>query len=122
MDLSPCIPWQGRIRADGYGTLGVRLAHRAVYEREVGEIPDGLELDHLCRVRDCVNTDHLEPVTRQENIARSSVGQWQLRKTQCPRGHLYSPENTGMTNTSRYCKACKRIKVREWRERQKENA
>jgi hypothetical protein len=72
---TPCWIWQLSLHArTGYGakkTNGVStLAHRAVYEHHVGPIPDGLELDHLCRVRACVNPAHLEPVTHKENVRR----------------------------------------------------
>jgi transcriptional regulator with XRE-family HTH domain len=71
-----CWIWRGRINQAGYGEIkvpgGRRLkAHRATYEHHVGPIPDGLDLDHLCRVRPCVNPAHMEPVTRRENIQRS---------------------------------------------------
>lgn len=111
MDLTPCEPWQGRIRADGYGTLGVKMAHRAVYERLVGPIPDGLELDHLCKNRACVNVQHLEPVTRGENIARSDVGRANRRKTHCPHGHVFDGRQV---DGRRYCKTCKRAATRRW--------
>ena len=72
-DANGCWLWTGAL-LDGYGIVkvggGVRRAHRVVFEFERGPIPDGLELDHLCRVRRCVNPDHLEPVTKAENIRR----------------------------------------------------
>lgn len=72
-----CWIWTGSIDRDGYGYLhdGRRHnAHRWTYEKFVGPIPDGLEIDHLCRVRPCVNPDHLEPVTRLENNLRRWYG------------------------------------------------
>ncbi|MFI9344986.1 HNH endonuclease signature motif containing protein [Streptomyces sp. NPDC052773] len=69
-----CWLWKGHVLPTGYGTVNafgtVLLAHRAAYRLLVGPIPDGLTLDHLCRVTHCVNPDHLEPVTRRENIRR----------------------------------------------------
>ena len=59
------------------------MAHRAVYEHLVGPIPEGFQLDHLCRVRECVNPAHLEPVTQQENIRRGEVA----TKAECVNGH-----------------------------------
>lgn len=79
---SGCWLWRGTITKVGYGTIfewreGQKHrpgAHRVVYEALVGPIPEGLDLDHLCRVRNCVNPSHLEPVTRRENLRRG-VGQ-----------------------------------------------
>jgi hypothetical protein len=72
-----CWVWQWRIGPDGYGVVHVRRsprqAHRVIYESHVGPIPAGLDLDHLCRVRACVNPAHLEPVTRAENIRRGTA-------------------------------------------------
>jgi len=71
-------------------------AHRYSFERYRGFIPDGLQLDHLCRNRCCVNPWHLDPVTNRTNSIRSSctfVGA-NVRKTHCPNGHAYSFENT----------------------------
>lgn len=92
-----CWLWTAPLRNDGYGEIGSGgregkqiLAHRASYLSFVGPIPDGLELDHLCRVRCCVNPAHLEPVTRAENNRRGLNG---VLKTHCKRGHLFVPEN-----------------------------
>lgn len=69
-----CWIWQRSLGEKGYGVVRVdgRLvgAHKAYWERENGPVPDGLELDHLCRVRKCVNPAHLEPVTHRENVRR----------------------------------------------------
>jgi HNH endonuclease len=69
-----CWLWQGALHSAGYGFLSVggrnQLAHRVAYRLFVGPIPDGLELDHLCRVKHCVNPAHLEPVTTAENLRR----------------------------------------------------
>jgi hypothetical protein len=69
-----CWLWTAAISPNGYGKFMVSgrpvNAHRLVYQLTVGPIPDGLDLDHLCRVRHCVNPDHLEPVTRSENLLR----------------------------------------------------
>ncbi len=73
---TPCHIWQGALSSDGYGRVWVPEAGRAMathviaYERKHGPIPDGLEPDHLCRVRACGNPDHLEPVTHAENMRR----------------------------------------------------
>lgn len=71
---TPCWVWQGHIqKGTGYGTLGIHLAHRLSWERVNGSVPEGLDLDHLCRVRCCINPAHLEPVTRRENVMRGVV-------------------------------------------------
>ena len=76
IDESGCWLWTASIR-DGYGQIrdsgSVRGAHRVMFEQLVGEVDEGMDLDHLCRVRRCVNPDHLEPVTRLENILRSPI-------------------------------------------------
>src|SRR6188472_1096483 len=64
---TPCWVWNGAVRTTGYGQFSrCTFAHRLSYETHVGPIPDGLDIDHLCGVRLCVNPDHLEPVTRAE--------------------------------------------------------
>lgn len=77
--VTPCWVWQRSILNTGYGQTSVagrmEKAHRAVYEREVGPIPEGLVLDHLCKVRSCVRPSHLEPVTQAENVRRRWAGQ-----------------------------------------------
>lgn len=76
--LSPCWLWTGKQHKKGYGLIQVRgkrqRAHRYVYEQLVGPIPEGLEIDHLCRNKPCVNPDHLEPVTLRENLRRYYSG------------------------------------------------
>ncbi len=86
-------------------------SHRVVYEALVGPIPEGLVLDHLCRVLNCVNPNHLEPVTHQENVRRG-VGPTAVnsQKTHCPQNHEYTKENTYYGNGSRYCKICLSVK------------
>jgi len=72
-----CWLWQGIINEAGYGKLKVSKrwvkAHRYSYELFVGDIPEGLTLDHLCRNRSCVNPGHLEPVTLRENVLRGAA-------------------------------------------------
>lgn len=101
-----CWEWIGAKGADGYGKFAIEgfiSAHRAAYTLLVGPIPDGLEIDHLCRNRACVNPDHLEPVSRSENIRRGVAG-----RTHCRRGHAFTPENTRLGPDGRRCRACQR--------------
>lgn len=94
-------------------------AHRYAYEHFIGPIPEGLQVDHLCRVRNCVNPDHLEAVTCRENVLRGDgVAAANARATHCPQGHAYDEANTyTWTNGGRHCRACARIKTREQRAR-----
>ncbi len=118
-----CWPWARPAWTSGYGGLrvnGIKVAaHRLSYELLVGPIPEGLVIDHLCRVRICVNPRHLEPVTFRENILRGAgTGAHHARKTHCLRGHPFEPPN-GYTNSMGYrgCHACDRIRYAARRER-----
>lgn len=127
--LGPCIPWEGRINADGYGTIGADLAHRRAWTQRHGLIPPGATIDHLCHTleckgnalcphRRCVNVDHMEIVSADENKRRGRSWRWRKEVTHCPHGHEYTADNTGRTKSgSRYCRACKREKSREARAR-----
>lgn len=112
--LSGCWLWTGKT-SNGYGVVGVggragrtMKAHRAAYESLVGAIPVGMDLDHLCRVRNCVNPAHLEPVTRRENLKRSPLTP--AGKTHCPRGHDLGSAAPGRR---RLCRECHRVWDRE---------
>jgi hypothetical protein len=90
--------------------MGTALAHRVSYEIYKGAIPDGMQVDHLCRVRSCVNPDHLEAVPQATNLERGEgfVGQ-NVRKTHCPRGHQYDSTYTRPSGkTERICTTCRR--------------
>lgn len=106
-DPSGCWLWTGSHSLSGYGRIpfgrSTLATHRVAYEALVGVIPEGLELDHLCRNRGCCNPAHLEPVTHQENILRRT-----RLITHCPKGHEYTPENTKwIKGSSRACRKCR---------------
>ena len=109
-----CWLWVGGRDGDGYGELKAGrkkiMAHRFAYEILVGPIPDSLTLDHLCRVRVCVNPDHLEPVTSVINVMRGE-SPWAInaRKTHCVRGHLLEGSNLcERKDGRRECRTCTR--------------
>lgn len=92
--LTPCWIWTGTIE-DGYGRItqqGFRRAHVLYYVKAKGPVPEGLEIDHLCRNRACVNPDHLEAVPRQVNVQRGYKARG--KPTHCKHGHEFTPRNT----------------------------
>lgn len=115
---SGCWIWIGQDCSHGYGKLthqGVTdYAHRISYILHKGDIPNGLVLDHLCRVRCCVNPEHIEVVTRGENVLRGeSVAAKYKNRTHCKNGHALSGGNIITVRTrpgTRICRACKRIR------------
>jgi len=118
--LGECWLWAVPTRPDGYGQFSIgrstAYAHRFAYEAAVGPIPPGMELDHLCRVRHCVNPAHLEPVTPRENVMRGQTpAAKNAAKTRCPAGHEYTAENTIVFRRERSCRACVNGRKRERR-------
>jgi hypothetical protein len=126
-----CWAWTGALTR-GYGRFTTRregvttwhAAYRWAYEQMVGEIPKGLDLDHLCRNRACVNPYHLDPVTRGVNVSRadhSVQGAYNREKTHCPQGHPYEGDNLRITKKgSRVCVTCARAAVNAWAARDRE--
>lgn len=115
--MSGCWIWIGPRNSDGYGWLSItghwRRAHRLVYEQFRGVIAAGLTVDHLCRLRACVNPDHLDLVPLKENILRGiSFSAENARKTRCPGGHDYTDDNTRIIRDGkrayRQCRTCDR--------------
>lgn len=88
------------------------MAHRFAYELIRGKIPEGLDIDHLCRNRQCVNPEHMEPVTPRENTIRGdTIPAHNLKKTHCPKGHPLSGDNLVKSPSIiklgyRWCKTC----------------
>ena len=120
---SRCWDWSGYKTSNGYGQIqavrgGVRhifMPHRIVYEAVNGAIPEGMEIDHLCRNRSCINPVHMRVVTSKENtLCGFSPAAVNGRKTHCIRGHALNGNNLRMRrNGKRTCNECVRIKHRE---------
>jgi hypothetical protein len=112
---APCWLWTGPLMPNGYGKWRLpgrreRPAHLLSYEHYIGAMPYGLQLDHLCRVRACVNPAHLEPVTASVNTDRQDHAN--RRKDSCPRGHPYALDEDGAfvrgRDGRRRCAECRR--------------
>lgn len=112
---TPCHLYVGKLMPNGYARKWHLYLHRLAYENAKGTIPEGYDVDHLCRVRHCVNPDHLEAVTRRENLLRGvTLAARKAQQTHCVHGHEFTPENTYLhpgTNR-RQCHECRRERDR----------
>lgn len=115
--MSGCWIWTGALSTKGYGRYGIKnrtyAAHRVVFEIFREGIPENMQLDHLCRNRQCVNPDHLEIVSNRENTLRGiNFIARNAKATHCPQGHEYNSDNTYLSKyistISRRCKMCLR--------------
>ena len=125
---SGCWIWMAGLDTGGYGQFRIgkmRGAHRVAFEHYRRLIPAGYHLDHLCRVRSCVNPNHLEVVTSRENIRRSpiQITTRNSKKTTCPNGHPLAWGNLRLSvlgrkkDAGRLCLTCHRVYQREWMRR-----
>lgn len=120
-----CWEWVAGKVGTGYGHFAqggpdkMIMAHRWSFEAMVAEIPEGLELDHLCRNKACVNPEHLEPVTHAVNIERNpnAINKTCADVTECPQGHKYDEQNTRIYKGHRNCRACARRHTANYRAR-----
>lgn len=115
---SPCWLWTGSVTRVGYARLGFPgrpdAAHRTAYEYCAGPIGADLDIDHLCRVRSCVNPNHLEPKTRRDNLRQYMLQDGvKYGATHCKHGHEFTEANTHVDKLNRRrCKACDRERHR----------
>lgn len=117
-----CWKWQGGKHSNGYGRFYPKHdvevgAHEFAYTLQSGAIPEGKELDHLCKNRDCVNPSHLEPVTHHENLLRgATIPAKNAVKTHCIRGHPLEGDNltkAHLKNGQRHCRQCHNLRRRK---------
>jgi len=116
---STCWLWTGSVNSSRYGTIRVDgkswRVHRYAWVLLRGPIPDGLVVDHLCRVRRCVNPEHMELVVGEVNVLRGiGITAVNGRKTHCKRGHEFTTENTRIDRRGhRVCRTCHRLHARK---------
>lgn len=131
-----CWQWMGVINKWGYGQFSMKVgakwktlkAHRVSYEKHRGLIPDGLDLDHSCRNRACVNPFHVDPATNRENILRgNTIPAMYARRTHCLRGHSLAGENLGYRiprypggEPTKICRACQKMRDAKWAQTRRE--
>jgi hypothetical protein len=127
-----CWLWTKYVGPHGYGMINVpasesdktiQYAHRYSYAATYGAIPSGLDLDHLCRRRTCVNPAHLEAVTRRENLLRgNTLTAAKVAQTHCSNGHPLSGENlyVNPASGSRNCRTCRTELYRAWVDKNRE--
>lgn len=117
-ELGNCWLWQAGLK-NGYGefNMGWQFNHRAEYAHRFsyaslfGPIPDNKELDHLCRVPNCVNPTHLEAVSHLVNMKRGCKAMARNSKTHCVHGHAYTESNTFINSTGRKeCYTCRKYR------------
>ena len=109
----------GQIRSDDHRQLA--YVHRIIYELFSGPIPPGMQIDHLCRVRNCVKPQHLEVVTARENVLRGhGPAAANAIKTHCKHGHEFNEANTRASGGQRRCRICCAAEARRQRARAKE--
>lgn len=120
-----CWEWQGTIRK-GYGRYKSKdrknvAAHRYIFEILVKKIKDGMIIDHVCRVRNCVNPDHLREVTPRINALENtiSIAAMNTNKTKCQNGHIFNNDNTKYTKAGRICKKCNKEWYKKYSEKLK---
>lgn len=113
-----CRLWQGSMDSHGYGKFSGRGAHRKSYEHNVGPIPEGMTVDHICFNRRCVEPTHLRLLTPLANARNHKDRPVLLPENECANGHEYTAENTYIRPYGRRdCRACIRARVKAYRAR-----
>jgi len=119
-----CQEWTGPLKKNGYGQITLTIstnqtknfyAHRLIYKLTKGEIPDGMEIHHVCWNRKCVNPEHLTVVTHMENMNLMNP-EPRVLKSECLRGHKFNEKNTLWSSGRRICRECKRDRERRARQ------
>lgn len=112
--VGACLEWQAALSTTGYGVFRGRSAHRTAYELFVGPVDLGMDVDHICRNRRCVDPRHLQVVTHRENsLSSTSPMALNAAKTHCKRGHEFTPENTERATNGRACRTCRQTRAWE---------